>query len=282
MAKREIITDKPTTLKSPPAPRAQECELSKATEFMIREMSQRFRSQVFGELNKGTIEKFADAAQTGNYAAIYLRLANRVRAKLLKQFDDKRIEELVGRILGKVNKRNRDELYGKVEARIGLSTKELTATEGLSADINALTLETSQWVKKLRDDTLEMYTANSLRAMTQGSSLSEIMEQFDGLVEKRKNHAKFTARNQIANFNSIATKLRAQNLGIKEAVWVTAAGKSETATDGRIRTCHMKRAGKTFRLDKGLYSSCDGQHLLPGVDYQCRCDYELIIPTKDD
>ncbi len=273
MAKREITADKPIEIKSPPAPRAQERELSKATEFMIREMSQRFRTQVFGELNKGTIGKFADA-QTGNYAAIYLRLANQVRAKLLKQFDDKRIEELVDQILGKVNKRNRDELYGKVEARIGLSTKELTATEGLSADINALTLETAQWVKKLRDDTLEMYTANSLRAMTQGLSLSEILEQFDGLVDKRKNHAKFTARNQIANFNSITTKLRAQNLGITQAIWVT-------SKDERVRQCHKVRDGKEFDLDKGLYSSCDGQHLLPGVDYQCRCDYRLIIPTED-
>jgi len=120
-----------------------------------------------------------------------------------------------------------------------------------------------------------MYTANSLRAMTQGSSLAEIMEQFDGLVEKRKNHAKFTARNQIANFNSITTKLRAQNLGITRARWIT-------SHDERVRPCHDVRNGKEFDLDKGLYSSCDGEWLLPGVDYQCRCDYELIIPADDE
>jgi len=187
VAQRNITADKPTEIKSPSAPRAQERELSKAMEFMIREMSQKFRKQVFEELNQTTVEKFEDA-QTGNYASIYLKLADRVRRKLLRQFDDKRIEELVEQVLGKVNKRNQSELYGKVEKRIGLSTTELTATEGLMADINALNLETSQWVKKLRDDTLEMYTANSLRAMTQGTSLSEIMEQFDDLVEKRKNH----------------------------------------------------------------------------------------------
>lgn len=272
--KREIKAAKPTPLKAPGAPRAQERELAEVALFMVEQISQRFRNQVFGELHKSTIEKFTDA-QPGNYAKVYLSLANRVRRKLLKQFDDKRIEALVQTILDKVNKRNRTELYSKVEKRIGLSSLELTQTEGLMASMNALNLETAQWVKKLRDETLEMYTANSLRAMTQGSSLAEIMEQFDGLVEKRKNHAKFTARNQIANFNSITTKLRAQNLGITRARWIT-------SRDERVRECHKKRNGKEFDLDKGLYSSCDGKWLLPGVDYQCRCDYELIIPAEDE
>jgi len=274
--KREIKAEKPTPLKAPGTPRAQERELAEVALFMVEQMSQRFRNQVFKALNQSTVEKFADApSQGGNYAKAYLRMADRVRRKLLKQFDDKRIEELVQTILDKVNKRNRTELYSKVEKRIGLSSLELTQTEGLMASMNALNLETAQWVKKLRDETLEMYTANSLRAMTQGSSLAEIMEQFDGLVEKRKNHAKFTARNQIANFNSITTKLRAQNLGITRARWIT-------SHDERVRECHKKRNGKEFDLDKGLYSSCDGKWLLPGVDYQCRCDYELIIPADDE
>lgn len=271
--KRQLKANKPIPIKAPGAPRAQERELSEAAVYMVEQISQRFRNQVFGELNKSTVEKFADA-QRGNYAKVYLTLARRVQRKLLRQFDDDRIEELVKRVLGKVNNRNRSELYQKVEKRIGINSTELTQTEGLMADINALNLETAQWVKKLRDETLEMYTANSLRAMTQGSSLSDIMAQFDGMVEKRKNHAKFTARNQIANFNSITTKLRAQNLGITRARWIT-------SRDERVRECHKQRNDKEFDLDKGLYSSCDGQWLLPGVDYQCRCDYELIIPEDD-
>jgi len=277
--KRNIIADKPTPIKAPGTPRAQERELEQAASYLIEQISQRFHNQVFKELQASTVGKFADSvpltdAQVGNYAKVYLRLANRVRRKLLKQFDDKRIEELVGKVLDKVNRRNRSELYAKVEQRIGLSTKELTATEGLMANINALTLETAQWVKKLRDDTLEMYTANSLHAMTTGSSLEEIMEQFEGLAEKRRNHARFTARNQIANFNSITTKLRAQNLGITRARWIT-------SRDERVRDSHIDRDKKEFDLDKGLYSSKDQKWLLPGVDYQCRCDYELIIPDDN-
>ena len=273
MAQRNISADKPIPIKAPGAPRAQERELGQMTAYMIEQISTRFRNQAIKSLQASTVDKFADA-QMGNYARVFLRLANRTTRKMEKQFDNKRIDDRINKTLGKVNTRNRSELYGKVEKAIGLSTAELTSTEGLMADVNALNLETSQWVKKLRDETLEMYTANTLAAMSQGKSLPEILEQFDGLVEKRKNHAKFTARNQIGNFNSLTTKIRAQNLGITQAIW-------RTSRDERVRPCHKVRDGKTFDLDKGLYSSCDGLSLLPGVDFQCRCDYELIIPEDD-
>jgi len=274
VAKREIVAgDKPAVVKSPNASKAHSREFEQLTEFMIEQISRQYRNQVLLALNQGTVEKFADA-QVGNYATIYLRLADKVRRKLLKRFDNERIEKISGEILGKVNTRNKAELYSRVARKIGISTTELTATEGLTYQINALTLETAQWIKKLRDETLELYTANSLRAMSLGQSLEDILEQFDGMVEKRKNHAKFTARNQIANFNSVTTKIRAQNLGITKARWIT-------SNDERVRECHQVRNGKEFELDKGLYSACDGKYLLPGVDYQCRCDYELIIPAAD-
>lgn len=269
--KRQITANREIGIRAPSAPKSQERELSKAVEFIMANIATRFENQVFGELHKSTIEKFADA-QPGNYASVYLKLANKVRRKLVKQFDDDRIDNLVRNVLDKTNRHNRDTLYGLVEKRIGISTTELTATEGLTFQINALTLETSQWVKRLRDDTIEYYTANSLRAMTQGLSLEEIMGEFKDMVEKRKNHARFTARNQIGNFNSIATKIRAQNLGITQGRWIT-------SRDERVRESHQDRNGKVFDLDKGLYSSIDQKYLLPGVDYQCRCDYELIIPA---
>lgn len=269
--KRNVTADRETAIRGPAAPRAQERELERAIEYMLDQITKRFRNGALLGLSKATQGKFADA----NYATEYLRAAKRVTRKLIRQFDDKRIEALVKTVLNKANKRNREVLYRLVEKRIGIPTTELTNTEGLKADINALVLETAQWVKRLRDETIELYTANSLRAMTQGSSLAEVLSQFDGLAEKRRGHARFTARNQISNFNSITTKLRAQNLGITEAVWLT-------SQDERVRDSHIARNGKRFDLAEGLYSSTDGLHLLPGTDYQCRCTYELIIPEGDE
>lgn len=259
-------------IKGPKHQKSHEREFSEIMVYMVEQITKRFRNGVFNELNQNTIDKFSDA-QIGNYAKIFLYLANQTRKKILSQFNNDRIAELTEKYLSKTTKRNRDLLYKQVEDSIGISTKELTSTEGLTSQLNALHLATQQWVQKLRDDTLEMYTNNSLQAMITGASLGDILNQFDGLAEKRKNHAKFTARNQITNFNSISTKLRAQNLGIEEAIW-------RTSEDERVRKCHKERDGKKFKLSEGLYSSCDGKTLLPGVDYQCRCTYDLVIPEE--
>jgi SPP1 gp7 family putative phage head morphogenesis protein len=270
--KRQLTANNPTSIRTSAAPKTQERELEAVTVFMVEQISKRFLSGAINALQVGTVEKFADA-QSGNYAKIFLGLAGKVTNKMLDQFSDDRIEEMVDKILKKVDSKSRDEFYSRIEKTIGISSKELAATEAMKETTNALMLETSQWVKKLRDETLELYTSNTLRAMALGNGLEGITDEFDQLKEKRKNHAKFTARNQVNNYNSISTKIRAQNLGITQAVWVT-------AHDERVRPSHEAREGKTFNLDEGLYSSLDGKTLLPGTDYQCRCTMTLILPEE--
>ena len=275
--KREITAEKPTPIKGPKSPRSQENELADFLEYMVAQMGQRFRNQVLNELNASTVDKFADEAldaadierlsafkdaQVGNYAAILLRLSKRVKRKLLKQFDDSRIEAQIRKTLGKVDRKTRDQFYARIAAKVGINVQDLIAKEGMKAATNALILETRQWVTTLRDEALEKFTNNTLFAMSQGESLDTIVSQFDTIVSERKNHARFLARNQVQNYNSVTTKIRAQNLGITKAIWVTAG-------DERVRPSHEARDGKEFDLAEGLYSSVDGKSLLPGTDYNC-------------
>lgn len=293
MAKRKVTANRETEVKAPEPTKSAEREFANAIEYMVAEMAERFRNQVFKELHQDTIRKFAtqDAApdlealqrhgfefkdqQVGNFARVFLRLANRVRRKLLKQFPDDRLEKLAKRETEKVNRRNRKLFYKRMAGKIGIGAQELEASEGLTFQINAFQLETFQWVKKMRDDTLQQWTSQTLRQMAEGHTLEDIMSQFDGMVEKRRGHAQMVARTQISTFNSLVSKTRARNLGIEKAVWVT-------SRDERVRPCHQVRDGREFDLAEGLYSSCDGKTLLPGVDYNCRCDYRMVIPSADE
>lgn len=214
-------------------------------------------------------------AQTGNFAAILLRLAKGAKRSLLKQFSNDRIEAISQQVLAKLDKRAKKEFYERVAGKTGINVQDLMAKEGLKATTNALMLETAQWIQTLRDDTFQKFTNNTLFGMSQGESLDTILKQFDDIVIERKNHAKFLARNQVQNYNSITTKIRAQNLGITKAVW-------ETADDDRVRPSHADREGKEFDLAKGLYSSIDGLHLIPGTDYNCRCTAVYVIPETPD
>jgi SPP1 gp7 family putative phage head morphogenesis protein len=290
MAKREVKSVKGAKIPSPAPPRAEEQQLEDFIKYMIEEMQERYKNQVFKELHKSTIEKFHTEAedalpeqlrqmfadqQVGNFANVFLRLAKKVRRKLTKQFPDDRLEEMAKKITEKVNKRNRDVFYNAAKRRIGIDKAEFEATEGLTYQINAYQLETAQWIKKMRDETLQNWTANTLRDMAEGRGIDDIMSQFDSMVEQRKNHAQMVARTQISTFNSLVTKTRARNLGIEKAIWIT-------SEDERVRNCHAERHGREFNLAEGLYSSCDGKTLLPGVDYNCRCTYQMVIPPANE
>lgn len=268
--RRDLKAEKETFIRAPQAQKGIERRFGREVEQMVKLMARIYRAQVIESLHVSTVEKFADA-QTGNYAKVFLKLSNSVRRKLLQRFSNTRLDAMVNKSLTAADKFNKEKLYEKIEKATGVSAKELVASEGMTATRNALTAETAQWIKKTRDETLEFFTSNTLRAMTTGTGLDEIMSQFDGMVETRKNHARFVAQNQINNYNSIMTKTRAQEVGVTKAIW-------RTEGDDLVRESHADRDGKEFDLSKGLYSSVDGLTLLPQVDYNCRCDYELIIP----
>jgi hypothetical protein len=198
-------------------------------------------------------------------------MSTRVQRKLLKQFSTKRLDRMADKFTGQANKRNKSEFYRRASNAIGISRDELEATEGLTFQINAFQAETQQWVKKTRDDTLQMWTSNTLRLMAEGKGLPEILSQFDDMVEKRKNHAKMVARTQIATFNSLTTKARAQNLGITKAIWRTAEDERVRGNpSGRYpnaRPSHFALNGVEFDLAKG--APINGQFLLPGTSYNC-------------
>lgn len=289
--KRQIETESGGTIRTPAPLKKEERQFGAAMKDMIDLMARIFRNQALLELNKGTVDKFADSApaltepeierygftdaQIGNYARVFLGLARKVTKKLRDRFSFVRLDEISRRSLEPVNERSRQSIYKQVAEATGLDYTRLVQEEGLKSTTNALMLETAVWAEKLRDDTLEFFVANSLRAMAEGQSLEQVLSQFDGMVEQRKRHAEMVARTQIATFNSLVTKTRAQNLGIQKAVWIT-------SSDERVRKCHKVRDGKEFDLAKGLYSSCDGKWLLPGVDFQCRCTSRLLIPKREE
>lgn len=219
------------------------------------------------------LSSFADA-QGGNFATVLMKLSGVVRRKVLKQFNNERITALARDMLMKSDKRNKQQLYATVEKAIGINTQQLIQKEAMSETLNALTIETSQWVKKLRDETLEKMVNDTLFAMTNGQGLEQLMEQFKNIKEERKGHAKFLAHNQIQNFNSVTTKIRVQKLGITRAVW-------DTSGDESVRPSHAARDGKEFDLAEGCYSSIDGKYLIPGVDYNCRCVARYVVDEDE-
>lgn len=256
---------------APKPPRRQEKAFAAAIEQMIGLMARLYRNQTLGALTAKDVDKFADAV--GNFGAVWESLTRKVERKIRARFDDDRIEQLANDLLTETDKATREQFYKALGAAIGVDTGALLASEGLSNTRNALIIETAQWVKRLRDETLENWTANTLRSMALGQSLEQIMQQFDGMAEERRNHARFIARTQIGQFTGLMSKMRAQKLGITKAVWIA-------SKDERTRPSHADRDGVEFDLSEGCYSSKDRKYLIPGVDYNCRCVSRMVLPDE--
>ena len=258
------------TVKATPYPKGFEKQFQNLLVGMTKAAAKQFNNETIKKLNKGTVEKFQDN-QVGNWANIFMGLSNSATKKIKKRFNKKRVNKEVKRIFESLLKVNQAKFYGDVEKAVGIPMEQMIAQEALTYDMNALIIETQQWVHKNLDDNLAYFTNNSLRVMSEGAGYDQLEEAFGAEVKNRINHAKFIGRNQISNFNAMSNKLRAQNLGITQAIW-------RTAQDERVRPSHEDRDGKTYDLSEGLYSSVDGKTLQTGTDYNCRCIFEIIIP----
>lgn len=265
----KLQTNKRIEIRQPRYHKGLESQMDDNCQWIVDQISQRFRNGVLKSLNKRVVDKFEDA-QVGNYAVVTRQLARKVFASVRRQFGNARIQKMVKATLTNADKFNREQFYRQIERSLGYSTEQLIAQESMTEDFNALVVQTTEWVQKLRDETMEFYTANVIRAMTLGESLESIMGQFDGMVEKRKGAARQNARDQIAHFNAVTGKIRAQDAGVRKAIW-------RTNDDSKVRHSHELRDGKEFDLDTGLYSSSDGLYLIPGVDYNCRCWAEYVL-----
>ena len=263
-----------TPIKAVPYPRGFEKQFERFLVQMVRDITTQFENQTIKKLNKSTVNKFEDQ-QVGNYANVFLGLSKAATRKIKKRYDDERISKNIKRTLLALSNENRRAFFSRVESQTGIDAQQLIQREGLTPQINALILETDQWAKRLRDDTLTEITANTLRVMATGARLEDVVSEFAQTAGKRRENAKFVARNQITTYNGLLNKIRYQKAGIRRAIWVT-------AQDERVRPSHVDRSGKEFDLDEGLFSSVDGKTLQAGQDFLCRCVAQPIIPEEEE
>ena len=240
--------------------------------YMVNEIGERFKNNVFAKLSKKTISNFTDERK-GVFSKQFLQLAKYWSEKLVDQFSGDRIATLVAKCMSGIDSRSKKSLCEELEKAIGIDTSGILKDEGVKDTISSMRIETEVWISKLRDETLQLITADSLRAMSEGKSLHEVLKTFNADIDKKKFSARTVARTQISTYNALTLKARALNLGITEGIW-------RTSLDERVRRSHFDRDGKVFDLKKGLYSSIDDKFLLPGIDINCRCTTELLLPIE--
>lgn len=261
-------------------PKKYEAEMRRFAMFMVKQMRERFENQVLKKLHVSTIEKFADRlpipetgdfeavhfhdAQIGNYAVVYDGLVKKFRKQIEKQFSEERIKKFTQKLYQNVSDYNRSGFTGTVSDKIGIDLEQVLQTDGLNSFTNAKTLQSTDMIQKLRDETIVAYKANVLRRMSAGADLRDLFDQVRKQTKVESRKADLIARNELKAFNAELSKKRAQNVGITKAVW-------QTAEDERVRDCHKSLNGKEYEIGKGLKDPCTGEMIEPGEQINCRC-----------
>lgn len=259
-----------------------EKQIAKFNIFMVKEITKRFENQVLKKMNKTTISKFHDSKfvnmqwedeenkQIGNYAVIYESLFKKMSKSINKQFTNKRISNFVKKIFSQANNYNQKRFYQNVNNTMGIDLENVLQTDGLNSFINAKSLQSTDMLEKLKNETLVAYKTNVLRRMSAGESLSDLFQEVKKQTNLRLDRGDLIARNELKAFNSELANKRAENNGITKAIW-------RTSEDERVRSCHKDRDGKEYDIKKGLYSSCDRKTIKPSEEINCRCTAEYIV-----
>lgn len=257
-----------------------EKEIEAEIKKMILTIGVRFKNQVLKKLHMKTVKKFTDA-QEGNFAKVFTSLTVAAKRKMLKEFDNKKIENLIKDIFKRIDNSNQSAFYRSVERNIGINVKDIIKTDGLNTFKNASSLKTSLFIQSLRDKAISDLSDNTLRLMTAGQSLDTLYKEVENITGKNANKSKLVARQELTVFNSQLNKARANNLGLKKRVWNAVGGSGGSK---RTRPCHTKRHGKSYDVGGKLYSSCDGKSIEVGEEINCRCwdTFIVILEEKEN
>lgn len=273
-------TKEEVVLRGIKTPMTLESQMRKFNRFMIREIRTRFENQVLKKLQVKTLDKFEDA-QIGNYAVVFDRLVKNFERKINKQFSKEKINKFVKKLYNETNSFNKGQFAGTVNTNLGVDLDDVLKTDGLNSFVNAKTLESRGMIEKLKTETIASYKANTLRRMSAGNNLKDLFEQVKKDTGLKLKNGDLIARNELKAFNSELSKKRAENVGIKKAIWRNAQDERVRGNPGGIypnaHQDHWTLEGQEYVVGVGLKDPRSGEMIEPGEPINCRCVAEYIV-----
>lgn len=173
------------------------------------------------------------------------------------------ITGLVERIGAKASTFNRTRVTRQMRSVLGVDVFfNEPRLEGLLGDFAT---QNAALIKSIPEQYLSQVEGIVRRGVRSGRRAADIGEEIEGRFDVTKARARFIARDQVSKINSNLTRDRHQALGLEQYIW-------RTSRDERVRDTHRRLEGTTQSYDDPPSVG----H--PGEDFQCRCNFEPIIP----
>lgn len=111
-----------------------------------------------------------------------------------------------------------------------------------------------------------------MRAVTAGRDLASLAGELQHTYGVTRRRAAFISRDQSNKATASITRVRQQELGITQAIWLHSAG-------GKVpRRTHVEQSGKPYVISEGWYDPDEKKRIWPGELINCRCVARAIVP----
>ena len=204
-------------------------------------------------------------------AAVELRRAMaRLGRRWTRRFD--RLAPKLARYFAEGSSKLSDAKF-KQEMRAAGFTVRFKATASQNEAFQATISEQVNLIKSIAQEHLADVESILNRSVLAGRDLGSMAKALETTYGVTKRRAAFIARDQNNKATAVFTRVRQQELGITEAIWLhSAAGKTPRAS-------HVAFSGQRYNIAEGAL--LDGVRTWPGVEINCRCVSKPIIPGFD-
>ena len=200
--------------------------------------------------------------------AAELRISIRKLAKRWNRNFDKGAQKLARYFAKSAADRADDSLQAKLK-KSGF-TVQFKMTPAANDVMQATIGEQVGLIKSIAQQHLTEVEGLVMRSVSQGRKLDELTKELQDRYGVAKRRAALIARDQNNKATASMNRVRQQELGITEAIWLHSHGGKEP------RPSHLAANGKKYKISEGMY--LDGKWVWPGTEINCRCVSKSVIP----
>jgi uncharacterized protein with gpF-like domain len=159
-------------------------------------------------------------------------------------------------------------------------TVEFKVSPEIRAIMNSAVVENVGLIKSIASQHLQRVEGLVMRSVQKGNDLHTLQKELQQQFDLPKKRATLIARDQTFKLNSVVTKARQTQAGIKRAHWmhsnITAAGHFRPEHLSFSRGQHTPGAkGPIYEVERGAF--LEGRWTWPGFEINCRCSSRPVI-----
>lgn len=152
---------------------------------------------------------------------------------------------------------------------------EFQMTRAMNNAIASIVFENTSLIRSLPQKAFLEIEGLVMRGARTGYDAGRLTEELQKRFGVTRRRAEFISRDQMNKATEALSRVRMQELGIAEAVWI------HSGTPKQPRPTHLKFNGQVFQLDQGLYDADAHRYVQPGELPNCYCTKRPLIPAYE-